>query len=66
MSVEHNAIPWLRKRGQIDHAIAAQSGGWYTTGCGIWTPSGEETREPKRKCRKCVEGLKMATLHREG
>lgn len=65
MSVAHDTVPWLRIAG-VDHAVQSQANFWTTTGCGIWTSRNNPHREPKRKCRACVEVLRVATLRRPG
>jgi len=63
--VPHEAIDWLRFKG-VDHAIAAdQGGGWRTTACSHLVCGGDVVSIAKRKCRACVERLKVATLNPE-
>lgn len=64
--VSHNAIPWIRLEGQIDHAVAFEAFGWRHTACEIYTPGGMYHHEPQVKCGKCVERLKTAKLTPRG
>jgi hypothetical protein len=60
--IAHTRVGWLRLSG-ICHAIAADHGdGWYHTGCQQFICGGTVDQAPQRKCRKCVEVLKVATL----
>jgi hypothetical protein len=60
--IAHEAVPWIVITGNVAHAVQRSKGGWDTTACGQWTPSGTRVDEPKRKCRACVKVLKRAFL----
>lgn len=63
--VAHDAIDWLRLKG-VDHAIAiSQGNGWFTTACAHIICGGTVVSTAKRKCRACVDRLKVATLNPE-
>lgn len=64
--VGHDQVKWVRLRrsagGPIDHALAAESGGWFHLACAVMTTGGDLVAAPERKCRACIARLKVANL----
>jgi hypothetical protein len=66
MDVDVKAVPlWLMIRG-IGHVVASTREYFHFTACGTMTNNGDETkRMPRRKCRRCVERLKVVILKQD-
>jgi len=54
---------WLILEG-VGHVLVSRESYWHYTLCGTMTPNGAMQADglPRRKCRRCVAGLKTARL----